>query len=193
VTVELAMLAPSDRRSVDVGRERRPRYAPSVSENAPAVVYLLCGFVGSGKSTYARKLEGKGAVRLSIDEAVFEAHGRHGVDYPEDRYPEYSSEALELLDRRLRDLVAEGRSVVLDYGLWSKADRDHYKAIADTLGARWELLYFEASDDLLKARLSARNSRADANALTVMDRHFQEFKGRFTPPSGEGETVIRQS
>ncbi len=51
-------------------------------------VYILCGFVGSGKTSYARTLETGGCVRLSIDEAVFERHGRHGVDYDEGEYPE---------------------------------------------------------------------------------------------------------
>ena len=40
---------------------------------------MLCGF-GSGKTTYARALEAKGCVRLSLDERVFERDGRHGID-----------------------------------------------------------------------------------------------------------------
>ena len=53
-----------------------------MSGSGRPVVYLLCGFVGSGKTTYARELERSGIVRLSIDELVFARHGRHGVDYP---------------------------------------------------------------------------------------------------------------
>ena len=48
-----------------------------------SVVYMLCGFAGSGKTTYARKPEAQGCVRLSDDELIFERHARHGVDYDE--------------------------------------------------------------------------------------------------------------
>jgi hypothetical protein len=48
----------------------------------PAVVYLLCGLTGSGKTSYAKRLEAGGAVRLSVDEEVYARHGRYGVDYP---------------------------------------------------------------------------------------------------------------
>ena len=46
----------------------------------PSVVYLLCGLTGSGKTTYAKRLEAGGAVRLSVDEEVYARHGRYGVE-----------------------------------------------------------------------------------------------------------------
>jgi predicted kinase len=156
-------------------------------------IYLLCGFVGAGKTTYARTLESQGIVRLSIDELVFERRGRHGVDYLEDRYPQFEAEAVAELDAALAEHVRAGRSVVLDYGFWSKNERDRYKRLADTLGADWQLLYFHATDDVLRARLQRRNARRDANALTVTERHFEEFMSRFHPPDDEGEHVIPEA
>ena len=158
------------------------------------VVYLLCGFVGSGKTTYARRLEARGVVRLSIDERVFHQHGRHGVDYPEHEYPAHADAATNELDDRLTELLTEGRSVVLDYGLWSKEDRDWYKRLAEKHGARWKLLYFRADPGLLRRRLEERNRRSDGdpNALRVEKRHFAEFLTRFDPPSGEGEDIVDQ-
>jgi hypothetical protein len=43
----------------------------------PAVVYLLCGLTGSRKTSYAKRLEAGGAVRLSVDEEVYARHGRY--------------------------------------------------------------------------------------------------------------------
>ena len=40
------------------------------------MVTLLCGPAGAGKTTYARKLERRGAVRLSMDEAVWRDGGQ---------------------------------------------------------------------------------------------------------------------
>jgi predicted kinase len=99
-------------------------------------VYLLCGFVGSGKTTYARQLEAEGVARLSVDEIVFERHGRHGVDYPESEHPSHWDAAVEEVDRRLNDLLAAGKSVVLDFGFWSREDRDRYSNSPTTMGRR---------------------------------------------------------
>src|SRR5438034_284431 len=91
--------------------------------------YMLCGFVGSGKTTHARRLEAEGCVRLSIDELVFERHGRRGVDYDESDYPAVAASARADLDERLCELLADGHDVVLDYGFWSRGLRDQYKRL----------------------------------------------------------------
>src|SRR5215211_6653017 len=49
------------------GGSMRTRY--TVPMNAKPIVYLLCGFIGAGKTTFARKLEERtGAVRITKDE-----------------------------------------------------------------------------------------------------------------------------
>ena len=62
------MLSKDCRRGVRSGRSGKPRGA---------------GLTGSGKTTFARTLESAGVVRLSVDEEVFNRHGRYGVDYPD--------------------------------------------------------------------------------------------------------------
>jgi dephospho-CoA kinase len=71
----------------------------------PPVVYLLCGLTGSGKTTYAKRLETRGAVRLSVDEEVFVRHGRYGVDYPMEEYFQRERPVVEEPRRRLVELV----------------------------------------------------------------------------------------
>ena len=71
----------------------------------PAVVYLLCGLTGSGKTSYAKRLEAGGAVRLSVDEEVYARHGRYGVDYPIDEY--FDRERLMVQELRCRLPVTE--------------------------------------------------------------------------------------
>lgn len=154
---------------------------------------MLCGFVAAGKTTYARRLEAEGAVRLSLDEWVFAAHGRHGVDYDEGEYPRHQASALAELDQRLRALVAEGRDVVLDYGFWSREFRDSYKRLIEASGARWRLLYFDVELGEIRRRLQERNQRGGANALAVTDRHLNDFLTRWHPPHDEGEERVTQA
>ncbi|WDZ93539.1 ATP-binding protein [Nocardiopsis sp. HUAS JQ3] len=155
------------------------------------VVFLLVGLTGSGKTTYARTvLEPRGVVRLSVDEEVHRRHGRYGVDYPEWEYFERQAPVVEWVRERLVALVAEGRDVVMDHGLWRCAERAGWKKLVESAGARWRLLYFPVGHEELLRRLSERNRRRDANALTVTPEALADFVARFDPPEGEGEEVI---
>lgn len=43
-----------------------------------AQIYFVCGFIGSGKTTYSKALAGKhGAFRFSIDEWMIPLYGEH--------------------------------------------------------------------------------------------------------------------
>jgi predicted kinase len=156
----------------------------------PPVVYLLCGLTGSGKTTYAKRLEAGGAVRLSVDEEVYAQHGRYGVDYPMSEYFERERPVVEELPGRLVELVESGHDVVLDYGLWRRSDRDAYKRLVEAHGGRWRLLYFKVDPEVLRHRLADRNRRADANALMVTPSALEDFIARFDEPVGEGEELV---
>jgi predicted kinase len=157
----------------------------------PPVVYLLCGLTGSGKTTYAKRLEAGGAVRLSVDEEVYARHGRYGVDYPMSEYFERERPVVEELPDRLVELVESGHDVVLDYGLWRRSDRDAYKRLVEAHGGRWRLLYFKVDPEVLRQRLADHNRRADANALMVTPSALEDFIARFEEPVGEGEALVQ--
>ncbi|MFJ6901914.1 AAA family ATPase [Streptomyces hokutonensis] len=155
------------------------------------VVYLLVGLTGSGKTTFAvRRLEPGGALRLSVDELLHARHGRYGVDYPERDYFALEAPVVAEVRERLVDLVAEGRDVVLDHGLWLRSARQEWKKLVAEAGGRWRLLYFPVERAELLRRLQERNLRADANALTVTESALDDFFARFEPPEDEGEEII---
>jgi predicted kinase len=91
---------------------------------------------------------------------------------------------------RLVALVRAGQSVILDQGLWRRADRDSYKRLVEEHGGRWRLLYFKLSRETLLERLAERNQRGDANALAVTAEALDDFIARFDEPVGEGEEVV---
>lgn len=162
------------------------------NESGPVpTVFLLVGLTGSGKTTYAtRVLEPTGAVRLSVDELLHFRHGRYGVDYPEDRYFELEAPVVTEVRSRLAELVAAGRDVVLDHGLWLRKDREEWQQLVVEAGGRWRLLYFPVPKAELLRRLEERNRREDANALTVTASALDDFYQRFDVPEGEGEQTV---
>jgi predicted kinase len=158
----------------------------------PPVVYLLCGLTGSGKTTYAKRLEAAGAVRLTVDEEVHARHGRYGVDYPASEYFDRERPVVEELRRRLVELVESGRDVVYDHGMWRRSDREAYKRLVEEHGGRWRLLYLKVDREVLLQRLADRNRRGDANAMPLLPADLEDFIARFDEPEGEGEELVRQ-
>ncbi|MFI0982484.1 AAA family ATPase [Streptomyces sp. NPDC021093] len=151
---------------------------------------LLIGITGSGKTTLAKALASRGFTRLSVDEEVHRLHGRYGIDYPEHTYLERERPAVETIRQQLAAELTAGHDVVLDHGLWTRADRTTWQATARRAGGQPVLVYLPADRDELLARLNERNQREDANALTVTPEALDDFFARFEPPADDERAVV---
>jgi predicted kinase len=161
-----------------------------IGPDAPNVV-MLCGVAGSGKTTYAQRLEADGYVRLSIDEEIWSRFGRYGVDYDTAQYPEYSATAESALRDRLRSLIRQGRPVVLDFSFWQRARREQYKRLIEDAGGRWRLVFLKVEPAVLRQRLDERSQRFDANAaFPITEEILTSYLSGFEEPNGEGEEII---
>lgn len=151
------------------------------------VVYLLTGLPGSGKTTAARRLEIAGVVRLSVDDEMRARHGRLGEDYPACEHLALLPAVVSLIRGRVAAEVAAGRSVVLDHGLGRRAERDEWKSFVESLGAEWRLLFFDAPDAELVARL--RDRQASGESIPDVERFVEYMRRTSEPPDREGEVV----
>ncbi|GAA4977611.1 hypothetical protein GCM10023205_51530 [Yinghuangia aomiensis] len=152
----------------------------------------MCGLPASGKTTYALELERRGYVRLSIDEVVWRRIGGRdpGVVLAPEEFDALKDEVRAEQRVELVELLRAGRDVVVDYSFWSRAARDDYKALVESRGARWELVYLPVDHATLRRRLAVRNRENGANAVTVDDSLFDRYATGFEVPDGEGESVI---
>ncbi|MFJ5090911.1 AAA family ATPase [Streptomyces sp. NPDC088674] len=155
-----------------------------------ALAVLLVGLTGSGKTTVARALAARGFVRLSVDEEVHRLHGRYGVDYPEDTYAARERPVLAALRARFGAELRAGRDVVLDHGLWRRAERQSWRDTARGAGARAVMVYLPASRAELLRRLALRNPREDADALTVTPAALDDFLARFESPGADEDALV---
>ena len=110
-------------------------------------VIMMCGVCGSGKTTYAKKKEQEGYIRLSIDEEMWKLYGRKGIDYPEEEYEKLSEQVEAALQKKLLSMIQQGKDVVIDFSFWSKENRNFYKELIRKAGAETELVYMMAKTE----------------------------------------------
>ena len=149
------------------------RDSPSVTD---ARLILTCGLPGAGKTTLARRLASeRGAVRLTKDEWLT-ALGSSPWD----------DSAREKVERELWRLAQEilrlGLSVVLDFGLWARTERDEMRAVARGLGAGVELHFLDASPEELWRRIEARNSEPPWDSRPIGRADLERWAGLFHAP-----------
>ena len=109
-----------------------------------------------------------------------------------DQFPEFHQRVSKLIDTCWMRCVTLGLDVVLDFGFWSRRQRDETRATAAALGTRTRLYLLQCSDDEAWRRINERNAHLDGSLLIV--RHtFEMLKSRFEPlAEDEDRTEVRQ-
>ncbi len=148
-------------------------------------VILLCGPAGAGKTTHARKLERLGAVRLSMDEAVW-ADGWRQDEPPQERLAELYEGLRQAFDRAL----ADGSDVVVDLSLADRSVRDEWRRLAGAAGVSCELLVFTAPFDVLWQRVKRRNDDEHANAVRLTESRLRLYVDGFDWPHPDEDARV---
>lgn len=118
-----------------------------------ARLILTCGLPGAGKTTLARQLAAdRRAVCLTKDEWLW-ALGSSPWDTPTNEKVEHE------LWNLAQEILLLGLSVVLDFGLWARSERDEMRSAARGLGVAVELHFLDVPTDELWRRIEARNSQ----------------------------------
>jgi predicted kinase len=144
-----------------------------------ATVHLVCGFLGSGKTTFAKALTTReAAIRFSVDEWYLRLFAE-GPTYELDR--EAMARLLAVLNELWPQIAQAGTNVVLDFGFWSRSLRDDVRERARLVGAAVRLHWLRCPDDLAIARCLDRNGQPDT--FLISEQGFHELKRYFEPPA----------
>jgi predicted kinase len=146
-----------------------------------ATLHLMCGLPCAGKTTLARRIEQeRSALRLTPDEWIVRLFGDDvsGAALDAVRDPVESI----LWDLAVR-VLALGVDVVLDFGFWSRIERENFRLRASRLGARSELHFLNVSEEVLVKRLAARNTRLPPGTFLVDESQLREWGRLFEPPA----------
>jgi predicted kinase len=149
-------------------------------------VHLIAGLIGSGKSTFARRLERElPALRISLDEWIV---GLFGEEMPAAMTGEWWSNRAERCTRVAyavaRQALATGADVVLDCGFLERWQRDEARRWATSAGAGTKLYVLRADAAVRRARVERRNlERGDTFALVITDAMFDALP--WQPPDDD--------
>jgi len=150
-------------------------------------VIFMCGPAGSGKTTYARRLESQGMVRLSFDVELFR-RGISTVPPPAEIHDKVET----ALRARLLELVASGADVVLDFSFWSRRMRDDYRQLLASAGVVPETIYLATDRETVLDRVRGRRGLHSDDHVLSEDLAAQYFDHFEPPTADEGPlTVVR--
>jgi predicted kinase len=147
-------------------------------------LFLTCGLPGSGKSTLARRLEQEvPALRLTADEWLHELYPT--ITTPEAEEGTVRSRVERVQWKLTLRALQLGCDVVLDWGVWSREERDLYRTGARDVGARVVLCLLDPSVDALWGRLSRRNADRPFGAFEITKEALLRWAKLFQRPTAE--------
>jgi predicted kinase len=142
------------------------------------VVHLIHGFLGAGKTTFSLRLaQETGALRFSPDECMTRLHGD---DPPAALFNDYLAAILAQLTTEWTRAVQDGRDVILDYGFWTRAERDATRKAATALGATARLYALDCPEPTARQRIHLRNTNL-RGSLFIADATYDTLLLRFEP------------
>lgn len=143
-----------------------------------ATAHLIHGYLGAGKTTFAKRLEADlPALRFSHDEWMSRLYGE---DPPEAEFAANHARVWDLMETVWPRALELGVDVVLDRGFWRRAERDQARELARAAGAEVRLYALSCPDAEAWARIARRNLAPDG-ALLITRNTFEVLRARFEP------------
>lgn len=131
----------------------------------PARLFIVCGLPGAGKTTRAVELaERFGAVRMSADDWMEHLDA--------DIWDEQVRQRIETIQfERTSDLLRTGTNVVVEWGSWTRDERERLRRCASAAGAVAHLEFLDPPPDVLWQRIRdrAREQVVGSRAITRAD------------------------
>lgn len=147
--------------------------------------HLICGYIASGKTTFARQLEqDRGAVRFSLDEWLVQHYGTYP---PAEQLAAVTREVVPMIWQDAQLALSLGRDVVLDLGFWKRADRDAARTLLSFFDVQFYLVVCD--EDIAWARVEKRQQSPSSSYGVITRQTFDALKSE-VERLGEDEDFI---
>jgi predicted kinase len=142
------------------------------------MIFLMHGFIGSGKTTKARELEvTTKAIRFTPDEWMLKLYG---VNPPEGLFGEYLNRIFQVMENVWITLAKNEVNVILDYGFWTKKSRDEIVAKLEHQCFEYTWVVLDTEIEECRMRNTLRSVSTD-KTIEISDETFDWLKQQFEP------------
>lgn len=145
-------------------------------------ILLICGKICSGKSYYVRQLKQKvNAVVFSCDEILFDV----SLESLADKHNEIVNKLKQYFYKKSEEIIMCGIDVILDFGFWSKEERNIVELYFSEHNIPFEWHYVDVSDADWKKNIEERNAlilKSKVNAFYVDEGLKMKLEKSFEKP-----------
>ncbi len=142
------------------------------------MVYLLHGFIGSGKTTKARELEqALPAIRFTPDEWMARLFG---FDPPANTFNANLEAIFELARPLWLGIAKAGGNVILDFGFWTRSSRQEMTDLLEAEKIPFQWVVMETSLEDCRNR-NRRRRESGEGLLAITEATFDLLLGQFEP------------
>jgi len=86
-------------------------------------------------------------------------------------------------------MLEHGFDVIVDFGFWSRVERDDFRSRATALGAATKLHFLDVAHNVLLERLETRNKQSPADVTIIPESLMKTYFEKFETPC-ETEMVL---
>ena len=145
-----------------------------------AVLHLMVGLPCSGKTTKAKKLEKEhNALLLTPGALRLKPYGN------EDDHVLKNGAVESIMWDHASRVLSLGVDVILDFGFWTKKEREMLRARARDLGVDFKIHYMDVPVNELYKRLEKRNKTAANQEFIITKEKMDSYVSAFEPPDQE--------
>lgn len=146
---------------------------------------LVCGKLCSGKTTYAESISREeNAVLLSVDQIMLSLFGQQAGE----KHDEYVLRLKKYLLEKSSELLSKSVNVILDWGFWTRSERDNVRDYFHSRNVDTELHLVELNSQEWKRRINVRNQDAlenEGDAYFIDKAVLEKFEKVFEQPEDD--------
>ena len=148
-----------------------------------AKIFLICGFLGAGKTTISKQLAKQyDAEYMNVDNHVMQMFAR---DEYESNWEICFTTAEDDLWQKIQLCAQSNTNVVFDVGFWTRKSRDAARARARQIEMTPIVYYVYAPDEILKERIAQRPGKIAENNI----KNFDTIKQMFEEPQADEDFI----
>ena len=149
-------------------------------------IIAICGKICSGKSYYAKQIKEKeNAVILSTDEVTFDLIDNEQGEF----YNAFAERVNKYLMKKAAQIVKAGCNVILDWGFWTKAERQEMTKYFNQFDIDVEWHYIDIEQSRWQQLIEERNRKVKngngGSDFYVDDRLINKLLSMFEEPTSD--------